>query len=103
MKNYPSLVFVLMLSACALPDTTVKTGSLRPTLAIKGASADAVLVVDGLAMGPAAQFNGEPNVLILEEGLHQVEIKRGGITVHAEKTVITNGELRTLTINTGAR
>lgn len=103
MKNYASIVFALLLSACALPDTTVKTGSPRPTLVIKGAPADSTLIVDGLVMGAAAQFNGDPNVLILEEGVHQIVIKQAGITIHAEKTVISNGESRTVTINTGAK
>lgn len=103
MKNYISIAFALLLSACALPDTTVKTGSPRPTLAIKGAPVNSILVVDGLVMGPAENFNGAPNVLILEEGLHQVVIKQDGITVHAEKAVISNGESRTVTVNAGAR
>lgn len=103
MKNYICLAFALILSACALPDTTVKTGSPRPTLAIKGAPAGSILIVDGLAMGLAAQFNGEPNVLILEEGLHQIEIKQAGVSLHAEKAFISNGETRTVSVNTGAR
>ena len=103
MKNYVSLVFALLLSACAVPDTTVKTGSPRPTLVIKGAPADSTLLVDGLLMGPTTQFNGDPNVLILEEGLHQIVIKQAGITIHAEKTVISNGESRTVTINAGVK
>ena len=103
MKNYVSLVFALLLSACAVPDTTVKTGSPRPTLVIKGAPADSTLLVDGRLMGPTTQFNGDPNVLILEEGLHQIVIKQAGITIHAEKTVISNGESRTVTINAGVK
>ncbi|MNR90374.1 hypothetical protein D3C72_213580 [compost metagenome] len=103
MKNYFPLVLALMLSACALPETAVKTGSLRPTLIVKGAPVGSILVVDGLVMGQAEQFNGAPNELILEEGLHQVEIKQGSVTVHAEKTVISNGESRTVNVNAGAR
>ena len=54
-------------------------------------------------MGAAVQFNGDPNVLIVEEGVHQIVIKQVGITIHAEKTVISNGESRTITINTGGK
>lgn len=103
MKKYFSICLMLMLGACALPNTVVKTGSPRPTLAIKGAPTESMLIVDGLSMGQAVQFNGEPNVLILEEGLHQIEIKQAGRTLHAEQAVISNGELRTVTVNTGAR
>jgi len=103
MKNHISIVFALLLSACALPDTTVKTGSPRPTLVIKGAPADSTLIVDGLVMGAAVQFNGDPNVLIVEEGVHQIVIKQVGITIHTEKTVISNGESRTIILNTGGK
>lgn len=103
MKTYISIALAFMLSACALPETAVKTGSPRPTLIVKGAPADSILVVDGLVMGQAAQFNGAPNELIVEEGLHQVEIKQGNVTVHAEKAVISNGESRTINVNAGAR
>lgn len=103
MKKYICLIAVLLLSACALPESAVKTGSLRPTLAIKGAPVDATLVVDGLVMGRAAKFDGMPNTLLLEEGVHQVEIKQGGSVLHSEKTVISNGELRTITVNAGAK
>ncbi len=103
MKNYFLMALALMLGACALPETTVKTGSPRPTLIIKGAPVGAILVVDGLVMGPAEQFNGAPNELIVEEGLHQVEIKQGNVTLHAEKAVVSNGESRTVTVNAGGR
>lgn len=93
----------LTLAACSLPETAVKTGAQRARLAISGAPADAALVVDGLSMGPAAQFDGHPRVLILEEGMHQVEIRRGDSAIHAERVFIGNGETRTMSINEGVR
>lgn len=103
MKTYFLMALALMLSACALPETSVKTGSPRPTLIIKGAPVGSILIVDGLVMGQAEQFNGAPNELIVEEGLHQVEIKQGSVTVHAEKAVISNGESRTVMVNAGGQ
>ena len=91
----------LLLAACALPETAVKTGSPRPQLAIKGAPSDAVLIVDGLPMGTAPQYDGNPKLLIVEEGVHQVEVRRGGKTIHAEKAFISNGETKTITVNAG--
>jgi hypothetical protein len=45
----------LALSACALPQTTVRTGSSQPSVIVQGAPSDAVLYVDGLSMGLAHQ------------------------------------------------
>jgi len=56
------------LSACALPPTTVRTGSEQPSLVVKGAPSGTELYVDGLEMGPAAQFDGNPNVLAVWRG-----------------------------------
>jgi hypothetical protein len=103
MKSLVPAILVLALTACALPETAVRTGSPRPGLVIAGAPADATLVVDGLPMGPASDFDGHPKVLIVEEGLHQVEIRRAGALVHAEKTFVSNGETRTVNVNTGAK
>jgi hypothetical protein len=103
MKRIVVVALALLASACALPDTAVRTGSPRPQLAVKGAPADALLIVDGIPMGPASQFDGNPKVLIVEEGSHQVEIQRGGKAVHSEKAFVSNGETRTITINAGAR
>jgi hypothetical protein len=103
MKCTLPFIAALLLTACAVPDSVVKTGAVRPTLTVKGAPDNSTLVVDGLVMGPAPQFNGQPNVLLLEEGLHQIEIRQGSTVVHAEKAVISNGESRTITVNAGVR
>ncbi|PUA20596.1 hypothetical protein C7W93_12890 [Glaciimonas sp. PCH181] len=91
---------LLMLSACALPDTQVKTGSVSPSLSIHGAPPNAVLYVDGLAVGNADQYNGT-KILAIEEGMHQIQIKQGERVLHAEKIVVSSGETRTVTMNRG--
>ena len=103
MKQVAIIALSLFLGACALPETTVKTGSARPQLAIKGAPAETILVVDGLSIGPASQFDGNPKVLVIEEGMHQVVIQRDGKTIHSEKAFVSNGETRVITLSTGAQ
>jgi hypothetical protein len=103
MKPMLILVLTFLLGACALPQTNVQTGSPRPQLAIRGAPVDAVLVVDGISMGPASQFNGNPKVLIVEEGAHRVEIQRAGHVIHVERTFVGNGETRVVTVNAGGQ
>ena len=84
--------FLSMLSACTLPQTTVRTGSEQPSLLVKNAPSGTVLYVDGLAMGPAPQFDGNPTVLAVLEGPHQVEIRQGTTVIYHDKIFVSNGE-----------
>jgi len=98
-----SIVLLLTaLSACALPQTTVRTGSEQPSLIVKGAPTGTVLYVDGLAMGPAEQYNGDPNVLAVLEGVHQVEIRQGDAVLYHDKVFLTGGEMHPITLLPGA-
>ena len=98
MRNLIVWVATIVLTGCALPQTTVKSGSQQPGLIVKGAPAGSTLYVDGLAMGPAAQFDGKPKVLAVLEGVHQVEIKQGATVIYSEKTFASNGETHTVTV-----
>ncbi len=101
MRLIAAIIVAGLLSACALPETSVRTGSPRPAIFIKGAPEGSVLFVDGLAMGPAARFNGAPQTLLVEEGVHVVEVRRANAVLHTEKVFVSNGESRGLSINTG--
>lgn len=101
-RNIAAILMLLMLNACALPDTQVKTGAVRPSLLIQGAPPNAVLYVDGLAIGSADQYDGT-KILAIEEGMHQVQIKQGELVLHAEKIVVSSGETRTVTMNRGGQ
>ena len=102
MKTLFFAAFLLLLTAgCALPQTSIKTGSSRPSIQIKGAPADATLLIDGIEMGNASQFDGNPKILLVEEGVHSVEIRRSNQVLHAEKAAVSNGETRTVTVSAG--
>lgn len=101
MKKVSILLAVALLSACALPQTTVKTGSAPPTLIVKGAPAGSILFVDGLAMGNAAQFDGNPKTLAVLEGTHQVEVHLGSTVVYREKAFSSGGESHTVIVTQG--
>ena len=101
MKNLGVLLVVALLSACALPKTTVKTGSVPPTLIVKGAPAGSILYVDGLAMGNAAQYDGNPKTLAVLEGTHQVEVRLRSTLVYREKEFSSSGESHTVTVTRG--
>jgi hypothetical protein len=97
-KTLSLLLLTVLLSACALPQTTVKTGSAPPTLIVKGAPAGSILFVDGLAMGSATQFDGNPKTLAVIEGTHQVEVRFGSTVVYKERTFASSGESHTVTV-----
>jgi len=93
----------LVLASCALPDTNVRTGSPRPTLVIKGAPIGAVVIIDGLEIGPTENYDGNPGALVVEEGVHLVEVRRAGQVIHSERIFISNGETRTVSVIVGIR
>ncbi len=94
MKPLFAAALCTMLSACALPQTTVTSGSSQPSLVVTGAPADAVLYVDGLAMGRASQFDGHPRVLAVLQGPHQVQVREGSTVLYHDKVFLSNGEIR---------
>ena len=101
MKKLALLIAVALLTACALPQTTVRTGSAPPTLIVKGAPPGAFLFVDGLQMGLATQFDGNPKTLAVLEGTHQVEVRLGANVVYKEKAFVSSGESHTVTVVPG--
>jgi hypothetical protein len=92
------LIGVAMLSACALPQTTVRTGSTAPGLIVTGAPAEATLYVDGLQMGQVSQFDGNPQVLTVLEGAHKVEVRLGATILYSDKVFVSNGETHTVRV-----
>jgi hypothetical protein len=90
MRIILSALLAVSVAACALPE-----------IYVKGAPEGAVLYVDGLSVGLASQFDGNPKVLIVEEGTHVVELRRGSAVLHTEKVFVSNGESRSLSINAG--
>ena len=92
MKAPTVAALALALSACALPQTTVRTGSSQPSVIVQGAPSDAVLYVDGLSMGLAHQFDGKPKVLAVIEGVHTLEIHQGSAVIFHDKALFSSGE-----------
>lgn len=98
MKPLPAAALCIVLSACALPQTTVTSGSSQPSLVVSGAPSDAVLYVDGLAMGRASQFDGHPRVLAVLQGPHKVEVREGSTVLYHDSIFLSNGERRTVAL-----
>ena len=102
MRTMTILAVLALLCACtSLPETNVHTGAATPSLIVSGAPAGAVLYVDGLAMGPAAQYDGNPKMLAVLEGTHQVEVRQGATVVYSEKAYVGSGEIHTVHTTVG--
>jgi hypothetical protein len=85
------------LTGC-MPQTTVRTGMSPPTLMVAGAPTGSVLFVDGLDMGSATQYDGNPKVLAVLEGTHQVEVRLGSNLVYKEKAFVSSGQSHTVAV-----
>lgn len=87
-----------VLCSCSMPNTSVRTVDDRPTLLFKGAPENAVLFVDGLNMGSANEYNGEPKTLTVEPGTHVVRITINQNVIF-EQRVFVESSLKTITIH----
>lgn len=90
--------FMLMTGCISMPETRVETTDSRPQIAIKGAPLNSVLLVDGLRIGMASYYNGNPNILRIEPGTHVISIvSETGALLHKQK-VFLESELKTITV-----
>lgn len=101
MKVLMTIALAAALAGCAMPATEVKTGSVRPALAVQGAPAGAMLYVDGLQIGEAARYDGKAQKLMIEEGAHRVEIRQGGTVLHSQQIFAAPGETAAVVVGTG--
>ena len=98
MKAFLLITLVLFLSACAMPATTVRTSDTRPSLAFDGAPKGATIYIDGLPMGDADKYDGQPEVLVVEPGTHLVTIKDGKGSIILDRKVFVESEIKTLKV-----
>jgi hypothetical protein len=94
-----TLAAVLALAACAGPTTTLKTVDTRPALAISGAASGLTLFVDGAAVGDPRAYDGNPNILRVEAGTHDVELRDGAGAVVFSQRVFVESELKTIEVH----
>lgn len=94
-----ALALVLAVAGCVGPTTVVRTVDTRPAIAIAGAPSGTVLYVDGVAVGDPASFDGQPNVLRVEPGTHEIDIRdRSGRSLFKQR-VFVESELKTIQVH----
>jgi hypothetical protein len=94
-----TLAAALALAACVGPTTTLKTVDTRPALAFQGAAPGLVLFVDGVAVGDPRDYDGHPNILRVEAGTHDLELRDGAGTVRFRQRVFVESELKTIEVH----
>ncbi|MFC4418676.1 hypothetical protein [Cupriavidus pampae] len=94
---------MLALYGCALPTSSTQSGQGRPTLRVTGAPQQAVLFVDGVAMGPAASFDGVNTVVKIEEGPHRVEVRLGSQALVTRSIFASGGESVNIEVSAGGQ
>ncbi len=100
MKRFVAIVIgFFALAACAMPATTVRTTDTRPSLAFAGAPEGSILFVDGQKIGDPNQYDGQPNILLVEPGTHLVVVKGADGVPLFERKVYVESELKTLKVH----
>jgi len=98
MRRVLVLFLLLSMAACAMPSTVVQTPDTRPGLAIEGAPAGAILFLDGVRIGEANRYDGQPNILRVEPGTHTVTVKGADGAELLEQKVFVESELKTIKV-----
>jgi hypothetical protein len=99
MRKPLAIFLMILLAACSfMPSTVVKAPDTRPSLAFTGAPEGAVLFLDGIRTGPVSQYDGQPNVLLVEPGTHLVTIRGADGSVLLEQKVFVESEMKTLNV-----
>ncbi len=98
MRKLFAVAVLALAAACVGPTTVVRTVDTRPALAISGAPGGTVLYVDGVLVGDPGSFDGRPNILRVEPGTHDVEIRDGARVIFAQR-VFVESELKTLEVH----
>jgi len=99
MKIGLTVISALILCACAVPSTTVRTTDTRPSLAFEGAPEGAKVYVDGLLVGDAEKYDGQPGILLVEPGTHQISVKGRDGSVLMERKVYVESEIKTIKVH----
>lgn len=99
------IIFPIMILAlgCAYPTSGVKVSDNRPTIAIQNAPEGAILIIDGLNMGLANQYDGQNKALLVEPGTHKIEVVNQGKIFLSEKVFLGVGEFKAFQIHTSGK
>ena len=95
-----SMLVIPFIVGCAMnyPTTKISTVDSRPTLSFTNAPADSIVLVDGINMGNTAKYNGNPKVLAVEPGTHDITVLQGSSVVY-KQTIFVQSEHKNIIIH----
>ena len=93
-----ALLSVFAIGCNTYPVTNVSTVDSRPTLSFTGVIEGSTLFVDGINMGAVSQYNGNPKVLIVQPGTHDVTVMVNNKSVF-QQTVFVESEHKVISIH----
>ena len=67
-------------------------------LEFANASENAMVILDGTLVGPAAQFNGSDKTLVVDRGMHHVEVRDGNKTLYLQDLYLGGDMTKTITL-----
>jgi hypothetical protein len=92
------VALALGVSGCKRPWKRAEPVDTRPQIAVANASAKAVLVIDGITIGPANAFDGKEATVRVSKGTHVIEILESGRLIYTETVTLADDITRTITI-----
>lgn len=98
MKRFLLPFLLLVAAACSLPVTQVRTVDTNPSIVVQGAPIDAILLVDGVSMGSANAYNGQPNALKIIPGTHTVSIVSSNGKEISTQRIFVESEIKTINV-----
>jgi hypothetical protein len=96
MRLLCAILLLASLSACSRPTVAVSTVDANPHLQFSNARPGAVLILDGVTIGPAAIYDGINQTLVVKRGTHQVEVRDGGRILFSQPVYFGGEEAKTI-------
>ncbi len=93
-----TILSIFAIGCNTYPVTNVSAIDSRPTLSFTGAPEGAILLVDGINMGVVSQYNGNPRVLTVQPGTHEVTVLVNNKTIF-QQTVFVESENKVISIH----
>jgi hypothetical protein len=98
MKKLLLLLLLFSATACSMPVTQVHTVDTNPSLIIQGAPEYSVLFGDGIRMGWANDYNGQPNALKIIPGTHIISVVSKSNNEILKQQIFVESETKTISL-----
>ncbi|MBI5787251.1 MAG: PEGA domain-containing protein [Candidatus Schekmanbacteria bacterium] len=92
---------ILLSAACSAPKTTIRAAGNQGMIRFIVRPDDARVYVDGQDKGEAENYENEDTPLVVDSGVHNIEIKREGYKSFQKEVYMSGGTLYEIMVNLG--